>query len=224
MNAIEVKQCLLWAGVDRLYHCNTVVTALSFLKCGGLLSRQSAENMGLPQTSQGSDEIDKRLGVYNDIFFDSVDIHERAHRINEYGAVLFVYSLDVLDRLVNYDIGVTYDNPIRWDPATPEEKRYFQRSEEFRCFQKGNFAQHITVRNISVPLSFEYLQEIIIDDPGEEKADYLNQARRCIEAALAQWNLSIPIRVRECPDNCSCIKKYRESKPGYTYYRFQTTL
>ncbi|MBQ9086455.1 MAG: hypothetical protein IJY47_04640 [Clostridia bacterium] len=224
MKANEVKECLLRAGVNCLYHCNTVVTALSFLRCGGLLSRQTAERLRLPQTRQGSDEMDKLLGVYNDIFFDSVDIHERAHKINDYGAVLFVYSIDVLDSLSNYDIGVTHDNPIRWDPDMSESERYFQRKEEFIYFQKGNFAQHITVRNISVPLPFDYLYEIVIDNPGEDRREYLNEALRCIAQTLYDCDLSLSVRVRQCPDHCSCIQKYQNSKPGYTYYRFQTSL
>lgn len=56
-----------------------------------------------------------KITGYHDIFFDSVDIHKRARKINDYGSVTFVYSVDVLDELENYDICVTRDNPIHWE-------------------------------------------------------------------------------------------------------------
>ena len=224
MHAQDAKICLLQAGVNKLYHCNSVVTSLSYIQCGGLLSRQTAENMGLPQTSQETDTTDKALGIYNDVFFDSVDIHERAHRTNDYGAVLFIYSIDVLDSLLTYDIGITYDNPIRWDIEMSEEKRYLQSPSDFFFFNKGNFCQHITVRNISTPLSFDYLEEIVIDNPGEERCSYLDNAVACLVDALRRQNLDIPLRIRTCPASCSCMEKYQNSKPGYTYHRFKTSI
>lgn len=224
MLAQDVKKCLIRAGVTELYHCNSVVTSLSYIQHGGLLSRQTAENLGLPQTRQETDAKDKSLGIYNDIFFDSVDIHERAHKCNEYGAVLFVYSIDVLDSLSSYDIGVTYDNPIRWDVEMSEAQRYLQTPEDFLSFCKGDFCKHITVRNISNPLSFQYLQEIIIDNPGEDYKPFLDKAIDCLSNALHSQHILVPLNVRVCPSDCSCIEKYKNCKPGYTYHRFKTSM
>lgn len=224
MNASEVKEYLLNAGVEYLYHANTVATAISFIKNGGLISRETMEKMNLPQTEQQSDGLDKALGIYNDIFFDSVDIHRQANDVNNYGPVVFIYSIDVLDELFQYDIGVTYDNPIRWTVDMPENKRYFQNKKDFFFYEKGNFAQHITVRNIDIPLSFEHIEKIIIDYPGEERETYLNVALNEMDKAIYKNNLSIPVEIRECPDFCRCRDKYKFFKEGYTFHRFKTSI
>ena len=62
--------------VGSLYHANTVLTSISFLQNGTLLSRKKMNSLSLPQTSQKSDLTDEKFGVYNDIFLDSIDIHE----------------------------------------------------------------------------------------------------------------------------------------------------
>lgn len=68
MTNMEIKSILKAKGVENLFHANTVCTAITFLKYGGLLSRGAVENMGLIQTSQISDNDDKKYGVFYDIF------------------------------------------------------------------------------------------------------------------------------------------------------------
>lgn len=59
-----------------LYHENTVVTSVNFLREGALLSRAEVERRGLYQSPQPkSDKKDKRYGVWDDVFTDTVDIH-----------------------------------------------------------------------------------------------------------------------------------------------------
>lgn len=225
MNAKIVKNCLLNAGVDHLYHANSVVTALSYINAGGLLSRQAAENLGVQQTAQYSDDIDRHFGIYNDIFFDSVDIHSRAHRPNDYGAVMFVYSIDVLDLLTCFDICITKDNPIYWEYGITEREKYFNNAQEILLgFSKGDFNKHITIKDISVPLSFNYLEEIVIDNPGTMNYELLTEAKGALEAAAKNIGLKIPITVRNCSANCGCHKKYTMSNQRYVYDRFKTEL
>lgn len=225
MNALQVKRSLINAGVDKLYHVNTVVTSLSFINQGGLLSRQTAEIMGVPQTPQSSDDIDREFGIYNDIFFDSVDIHERAKRPNDYGPVMFVYSVDVLDTLTEYDICITKDNPWRWYGKMSYREKYFTNKNELCVgFVKGEFCQHITVRNISVPLPFNYLEEIVIDNPGTMNYELLREAKGALEAAAKNIGLRIPITVRDCSANCGCHQKYTMSNQRYVFDRFKTEL
>lgn len=104
MKVAEVKKVLIHKGVTELFHVNSVITSLTFINNGGLLSRETVEEYNLPQTDQKSDGIDKKFNIYNDIFFDSVDIHERAKDVNNYGVITFVYSVDVLDEVADYDI------------------------------------------------------------------------------------------------------------------------
>lgn len=220
MKAKDVKEILVQSGVNYLYHVNTIATSLSYIKSGGLLSRQTADDMGLPQTPQSSDETDKEFGVYNDIFFDSVDIHQRASRANHYGPLMFVYSVDVLDTLEEYDICITKSNPMFWNRNMSYEDKYFTNSENlFFEFARGNFSQHITIRDISKPLPFEYLIEIVIENPGEKYSEFLHQA---IEA-LKNAGVKVPIVVRKCKDTCRCVTTYSGHKSGYVYHRFKTS-
>lgn len=124
MTNIEIKNVLLEHGVNYLYHCNTVETSLSFLKSGGLLSREQCLKMNLPQTPQVTDEIDKKYNIFNDIFFDSIEIQKKTG-ISYYGPVLFVYDINVLDLIDNEKIRVTRKNPINWISLDTESNRYF---------------------------------------------------------------------------------------------------
>lgn len=220
MKAKDVKEILVQSGVNYLYHVNTIATSLSYIRSGGLLSRQTADDMGLPQTPQSTDETDKEFGVYNDIFFDSVDIHQRAGKANHYGPLMFVYSIDVLDTLEEYDICITKSNPMFWNKNMSYEDKYFTNSENlFFEFARGNFSQHITIRNISTPLSFEYLIEIVIENPGDEYSEYLDRATEALKNAWPE----VPIIVRGCPNTCRCIATYSGCKEGYVYHRFKTS-
>lgn len=220
MKAKDVKEILVQSGVDHLYHANTIATSLSYFRSGGLLSRQTADDMGLPQTPQSTDETDKEVGVYNDIFFDSVDIHQRAGEVNHYGPLMFVYAVDVLDTLEEYDICVTKSNPKIWSKDMSYKDKYFTNRESLSLhFIPGEFSQHITIRDISKPLPFEYLTEIVIENPGEKYSEFLHQA---IEA-LKNVGVEVPIVVRKCKDTCRCIATYSRHKSGYVYHRFKTS-
>ena len=67
-----IQRILSQKGVNNLYHANTVETACTFLQNGGLLSRGAVEDLRLHQSPQETDDTDKLLDVYYDIFFDSV--------------------------------------------------------------------------------------------------------------------------------------------------------
>jgi hypothetical protein len=73
--ADKVLLVLQKRGVQALYHVNTVRTAISFLKSGGLLSRERGEKLG--QTSQYTDDKDKQLGLWDKVFVDTLNIHTR---------------------------------------------------------------------------------------------------------------------------------------------------
>lgn len=59
MKVAEVKKVLIHKGVTELFHVNSVITSLTFIDNGGLLSRETVEEYNLPQTDQQSDDIDK---------------------------------------------------------------------------------------------------------------------------------------------------------------------
>ncbi len=100
MNAKDVYDVLVQLQVPppNLHHANTVTTSCTFLENGALLSRGYVQKYGLEQTPQGSDDIDKKYGIWDAVFLDQVDIHFRGGRRkgpNQYGPVLFVLDLDV---------------------------------------------------------------------------------------------------------------------------------
>ncbi len=224
MTNSDIRRILHEKDVNYLYHANTVCTAITYLENGGLLSRGTVEELGLVQTSQLSDEIDIELNVYYDIFFDSVDIHERAKKINNYGPVTFVYSTSMIDKLPEGVIRVTKTNPIYWNTSMSDTDKYFINSNEmWFSYQKGCFNQHFTILNQREPLSFDCLHKIILDDPhavrGSDRIIFENAIEK-IEKLLEDNNINVPLVIRECPDECQCSSQYNRFKEGYIYYKF----
>lgn len=148
-------------GVTHLFHANTEKTSTSFIQQCGLLSRGAMEQNGMPLSYQYSDQRDKEVGVWFDIFLDDVDIHERASKRNLYGPVLFRYELDIL--LNNtFHIYVTKSNPADW---MPNHTNYFLNMDEIsNGYRVGTFEQMITLKNMTVPLYFLPSTTIILDD------------------------------------------------------------
>lgn len=199
--------------VEALFHANTVLTSISFLKNQGLCSRQYISRLvDSYQTSQCSDSNDQAVGVYNDIFFDSVDIHNRRKEYNKYGPVLFVYSLDLLSEPeLESKILITKDNPIWWNPQMNFEDRYFADFEELqRGFHKGTFKQHITLHNVD-KVGFKYLQSIILDTLPKEYDDVFENSYLTLQKAVKEADLSIDVSVRQCESSCKCLNKYLQS-------------
>lgn len=225
IDAQKVKEILVSRGVTELYHANTVVTSLSFLRSGGLLSRGYAEDIGLPQTPQRTDVSDKQFGIYYDIFFDATDIHQRARNLNHYGPISFVYSVDVLDH-PDIEVKVTKVNPQYWAPDQEAEKRYFLTEAALRLrYSSTDFGQHITICNMHTPLPFvPYLQKIVIEDPQIEDTSLLDNAVKAIQDELNHQRLTIPLQIRECSEDCRCHEAYKQRKKGFAYHRFKTNL
>src|SRR5580658_8730659 len=90
----DVREIIHAKGVTEVHHANSVATTCQFLRNRTLISRGSIERKGLYQTPQVSDELDRRHGIWFDVFVDSVDIHARAGRQNVYGPALLVFDID----------------------------------------------------------------------------------------------------------------------------------
>ena len=109
----HVYEALRDKGVEQLHHANSVVTACQFIRSKSLLSRGTVDRMGITQTPQDSDEIDRRYSIWFDVFMDSVDIHHRAKRANVYGPVLLVFDLKLIDRNGTGRLWITKLNPTK---------------------------------------------------------------------------------------------------------------
>lgn len=103
-------------------------------------------------TSQSSDDIDKKYDVWNDIFFDLVDLHGYFPRQNLYAPVCF--------KLSNEFLLDTKNNPIYWTNSMSEEEKYnssvseyiadFEKNMKNHIIQSKMFTIHNTEEHISV--------------------------------------------------------------------------
>lgn len=206
MKGSEVYKMLMSKGIGHLYHANSLTTSISQLKLRGLASRKLVEDSGLPQTYQYTDSTDKQLGVWGDIFLDTVDIHKRASRLNYYGPILFILDIGIIQCVDN--VLITKSNPSKWGLHTSFEDRYFTTYEELVSgWEYGNFDQMLTIRNPATPLKFDgYLDQILIDEPGTAN-DPSKEFSLALSAISCLTNT--PLSRRQCPQWCKC-------KEGYT--------
>ncbi|MBD0677150.1 hypothetical protein [Pseudomonas sp. PSB11] len=204
----HVFEVLSGKGVDELHHANSIATACQFLRSKALMSRGTVERMGLAQTAQSSDDVDKRYSIWFDVFLDSVDIHARAGRANAYGPVLFVFDLALIDRNKTGRIWVTKENPTKWAGKSDEE-RWFQGKEELNDdFVRGRFDQMIVLRHCGGSLPFgRHLKKIILDDPKlktDENVNIYSMAVGALRLAMQDANIDVPIERRRCKAQCKC--------------------
>lgn len=217
INNLRLHQFLTEENITHFYHANSLATASSFIEENGLLSRGCVEERGLFQTTQSSDEMDKKHDVWGDIFIDTVDLHGYFPRQNLYGPVLFKFTTDFL--LKNeVDIWVTKDNPIYWNESTTNEQKYFQGIDELiqRWDEFDRQKKMFTIRKPGTPMLFESLEEIILDDP---KVNIYNEISPFCEAKDILHNLTNNnpelrrlVVQREC-SRCFCHDNYLNQIP-----------
>lgn len=207
----QIKRVLTSNGVLHLYHANTVETSISFLKSEGLLSRGLCEDIDLPQTDQYTDETDRRYNIYYDIFFDSTEIQRRTG-VSYYGPVLFVYSVDVIDIVQEGHVRITKRNPDVWNDEMSETEKYFCSINELSFhFDKDDFGQHITLTDQRQPLSFDYLDQIILSDPRMDNNFLFERANLRIRELMVQIGLDCPLTIRDYNYNERFNRTYSEA-------------
>jgi hypothetical protein len=191
------------------------------------MSRGLVEKKGLPQTTQYSDALDRRHGIWFDVFVDSVDIHERKSNTNLYGPVLFVFDAKFIEQVVPGRVCVTKLNPTKWDGNPPEEY-WFSSADDLRAgFVRGRFDQMIVFRDCGeVPFN-GHLKEIILDDPHlktpMDGADLYDRALEAIQQSMTAGGMNVPIRKRACNEQCNCVDGYSANK-GRTLELFSTKI
>ncbi|MFB9843921.1 hypothetical protein [Mucilaginibacter ginsenosidivorans] len=210
-------------GVEFLYHANTVLTCLTFIKEKALLSRHQVESDGLLQSPQKSDAEDKKYDVWDCVFLDGVDLHKKYSRANKYGPVLFRLKLELLASQTVQHIHVTKTNPWYWNDRLPPEKRYYQSLEElendYLTGKKLDSQIMFTVRNPGREIKLnKFLDSIGIDEPkipvtignGDEVyvGDY---ARNAIKDALNKnglGHINVLTRHQNTIYWCACAINY----------------
>lgn len=218
MNAQDVLSVMKQKNITELYHANTVLTSLSFLTAGGLLSRGATIEHNLLQTSQTSDNLDQEYNIWYDIFLDSSDYHERTKRINFYGPVCFIFDRNVLTWPDLPNIKITTVNPVNWS-SIPESERYLLDASDYK---KGDIGQHLTLVNAHRPLPFQpYLKKIVIDNPELADNNLFNRAYQAISEKLNCMGLLDLLEVRNCSNDCQCKQKYKEYNPSALWYKYR---
>ena len=199
--------------VNTLVHANTAVTSTHFVRNQALLSRQAVDDLDLCQTAQASDEIDPVVGVWNDVFVDSVDIHNRGRFRNEYGPVLLEFDVAILEQACNGHVWVTKSNPWYWR-GVPDERRWFQSTEELVAgFDVNAFCEMFVFRDCNGQLDFgDYLRQITIDAPDLQidGTNVFDISRQLIVDAMNDADANVPIVPRNCRDGCRCGLSYQQ--------------
>lgn len=204
----EVYDVAQKKGMSHFFHANSLATSISLLKLNSLASRKHVESSGLAQTEQYTDDLDKSLGVWNDVFLDTVDIHRRASRRNNYGPVLFVFDSKII--LSASGVRITKTNPSKWQINTPIEQRYFTSIAELDTnWIAGNFDQMITLQtpNGAIPLDRNFLS-VIIDDPAT--GDTPSEDYIAAEEEVSKLT-NRTITRRQCTSWCKCKENYQDS-------------
>jgi len=215
LDPVQLLQAMRRKGVTVLCHANSVRTSTTFLREGGLLSRGAVKDRGLDQTDQSSDESDRDLGLWYDIFLDGVDIHTRytAGARNEYGPVLFMYSINLLSEPNLPPVWVIKSkiNPLHWPTSMPMEERYFQSVEEFEAgYQYGDY-KSITLRDARDPLPFApHMISVLVDQPRQslDGVDLHEAAMQALADAAREGGVD-PDKIlgRDC-SRCRCQRQY----------------
>lgn len=218
LNNQELYNFFVEKEILALYHSNTVGTTITYLQNGGLLSRGAVEDKGLFQTYQKSDEKDKIVDVWYDVFLDTADLHTAFNQENFYGPILFELDRELI-KDENFEIWITKNNPWFWNVNTSMEERYFQNVEELKKLWHTIDRQRkmITIRNNHSPILFNYVRGVFVDDPQHtiniDNKDIIlfNSAKNEIIKNLSDDHiLKGKFRPRtNCSRWCKCIKQYK---------------
>jgi len=203
-------------GVKAIYHANSVITSCQFLRAGSLLSKETVERKGLYQSAQRSDQIDKKYGIWFDIFTDCVDIHLRASKANIYGPVLFIFDSEIIKNTITGGVWMTKLNPTKWEGKQRGKKWFVSKEDLEQNFARGEFDQMVVFRQCGGELPFEnFLKEIILDDPDlksrKSNIDYYSMAYGALRLAITEGRINVEIKKRQCPENCKCLEYYKSN-------------
>ena len=216
MNGADLIPILKAKGVQKLFHANTATTSCTFLQIGGLASRGYIDRNGLLQTPQDSDDKDRKFGVWDDVFLDTADIHERARKVNSYGPVLFALDVEVLGRLpAGSDVRVTKKNPMFWHDGQAQSDRLFTTLAEIQAdLVRGRFEQMLMLRVPDQWLPFPaYPVPIELDDPQQTlpSGAAFDRAAQLLNSAGAANRRGISVVKRRCQLGCMCLATYAKS-------------
>lgn len=229
LNGTEIANLLRERGFTHIYHANTVATALSYLRNGGLLSRQYVEDHPQTcfQTMQRSDEKDKMLGIYNDIFFDATNMWQ-VNQVNYsyYGPVVFKYTIDFLSQMPN--VFVSKNNPIHMQWNCVEDNFFCDVQELKTNLEESTYswpiAYHIILKNQG-GIDFTALHEIDFFIPNfnyeyvdsEKYIQIINDGQKCMRCRCEEQNIYLNCKTMY-PDQWNKLVGEENSMRFYATY------
>jgi hypothetical protein len=219
----QIYAALKDKGIEYLFHANTVTTSMTFIQSGALLSRSHVESNQLYQTDQKSDIEDKTYNVWDDVFIDGLDLHEKYKRANHYGPVLFVLKLDMLLSPSVPRVLITKNNPMYWKPGQTWDDRYYSNIDDFKKDYLGgeklDSRMMFTFRGMGNSIKFnKFLDHIVFDNPEiivmvkKESIEVGKTVHNKLEALLKEFGLGhIPVLIRHQGKKfpfCKCVLQY----------------
>ena len=214
LNIEQLKDSLSSAGIEFLYHANTVETSLSYFRLGHLASREYLESQEMPQTWQPSDEGDKKFGIFNDLFLNFADFHARFTKKepNRYGPILYKFSAQkVLDYYLEkgFDLRLTNKQPHLWEEGDSSSDRWTT-NVNYRLIypykQGWTTWPDLVARGIPPFLPLSIAEEVLVD-LHPENTDFFDSLEEVFISVMQAQGLSIPIRARSCSEpSCNCLE------------------
>jgi hypothetical protein len=191
---------------------------------GGLASRGWVEAAGWPQTNQITDDKDKAFGIWNDVFFDTVDIHHRTRSRNKYGPVIFLMNVECLLHLpAGSTVLITRMNPSKWENTQTQAQRYLLTPAVLaQDLIPGDFGQMLVISSPTKIVPFgQFLERIILDDPHapsiQGSPEYQNAMSHLVHDA-ANNNIRVEVARRQCREECKCVAEYAEKATRINYF------
>ena len=172
LNPKDLYTLLKEKNINSVFHANTISTSITFLQNQSLLSRKFVADNNLFQTTQYSDEIDKKFDIWNDIFLDFVDIHNYFGRDNYYGPLLFCFDVEILNSDLIKCIRITKKNPVNWNDSESPDNWYYESIDDFgNDYMKGNKASDIgkmlIIKKLNGKLPLRpFITKFILDNPN----------------------------------------------------------
>ncbi|MEW8470256.1 MAG: hypothetical protein AB2637_17095 [Candidatus Thiodiazotropha sp.] len=202
-------------GVSSILHANSVENSCLFLRNRCLMSRDSIEKLVTQKRPRKANHGTSNYSILNDIFTDTVDIHEQANSVHNHGPVLLELDIEIVNNTYTGKVWISKSNPMKWDANTHHERKWFVSAHDLEDnFRYGSFDHMVVFRHCAGKLPIlGYLNRIVLDDPrlrtDRYQVDYFSMAFGALKLAMKEGGFDAPIEKRECTQDCSCLDNYK---------------
>ncbi|MET0028429.1 MAG: hypothetical protein ABW101_12395 [Candidatus Thiodiazotropha sp.] len=200
----KIHETLIAKGVTHIYYANNVSTACRLLRHRCLMSQVNIDRLGIHSSSPGMDSSAEHYTRWNDVFTDTVDIHQHTGGINPAGPVVLELDIEIIRNTYTGKVWVTRSNPAEWGPQTHQERKWFSSAVDLEHYFSPASSDHLAVfRHCGGKLPIQgYLKRILLDDPGLEirtqGVDCFSMAYGALKLAMSDGGFNVPIVRRDC--------------------------